>query len=64
MGLDVIRFRGGTVDEELICPICTGVLEAPLQAPVISLYMKSLYDSSFEKRNFLFNFQTNIIVIK
>ena len=34
MGLDVIRFRGGVVDEELICPICTGVLEAPMQAPV------------------------------
>ena len=34
MGLDVVRFRGGAVDEELICPICTGVLEAPLQAPV------------------------------
>ena len=37
MGLDVIRFRGGVVDEELICPICTGVLEAPLQAPVIEI---------------------------
>ena len=42
MGLDVIRFRGGTVDEELICPICTGVLEAPLQAPVNFITNKEL----------------------
>jgi hypothetical protein len=34
MGLDVHRFLGGTVDEELICPICSGVLENPVQAPV------------------------------
>lgn len=32
MGFDVIRFHGD-VDEELICPICTGVLEDPVQAP-------------------------------
>jgi hypothetical protein len=30
MGYDVVRFRGD-VDEELICPICSGVLEEPLQ---------------------------------
>ena len=34
MGLDVNRFRGGSVDEELLCPICTGVLESPVQAPI------------------------------
>ncbi|KAG1714583.1 E3 ubiquitin-protein ligase NRDP1 [Nymphon striatum] len=32
MGYEVTRFEGD-VDEELICPICTGVLEDPLQAP-------------------------------
>uniref|UniRef100_A0A8C4Q868 E3 ubiquitin-protein ligase NRDP1 n=1 Tax=Eptatretus burgeri TaxID=7764 RepID=A0A8C4Q868_EPTBU len=32
MGFEVGRFEGG-VDEELICPICSGVLEDPLQAP-------------------------------
>lgn len=30
MGYDINRFQG-EVDEELICPICTGVLEDPLQ---------------------------------
>ncbi|XP_039285975.1 E3 ubiquitin-protein ligase NRDP1 isoform X2 [Nilaparvata lugens] len=32
MGFDVTRFEG-EVDEELVCPICSGVLEDPLQAP-------------------------------
>ena len=32
MGFDVNRFTGD-VDEELICPICSAVLEEPLQAP-------------------------------
>lgn len=30
MGIDVNRFKG-EVDEELMCPICSGVLENPLQ---------------------------------
>ena len=30
MGFDTARFNG-EVDEELICPICTGVLEDPVQ---------------------------------
>ena len=30
MGYELIRFEG-TVDEELICTICSGVLEDPLQ---------------------------------
>lgn len=35
MGYDIQRFPGGvdSVDEELICTICGGVLEDPLQAP-------------------------------
>ncbi|XP_060535331.1 E3 ubiquitin-protein ligase NRDP1 [Cylas formicarius] len=33
MGFELNRFQGD-VDEELICPICSGVLEEPLQAPV------------------------------
>ncbi|XP_072940359.1 E3 ubiquitin-protein ligase NRDP1 isoform X1 [Epargyreus clarus] len=32
MGFEIKRFQGD-VDEELICPICSGVLEDPLQAP-------------------------------
>ena len=32
MGFDLQRFPNG-VDEELICSICSGVLEDPLQAP-------------------------------
>ena len=32
MGYDVVRFEG-TVDEELICPICSAVLEDPRLAP-------------------------------
>ena len=30
MGYELTRFQGD-VDEELICPICSGVLEEPLQ---------------------------------
>lgn len=33
MGFELNRFQGD-VDEELVCPICSGVLEDPLQAPV------------------------------
>ncbi|GIX82677.1 hypothetical protein CDAR_295763 [Caerostris darwini] len=32
MGYDIARFQG-EVDEELICPICSSVLEEPLHAP-------------------------------
>lgn len=32
MGYEIVRFEGD-VDEELICPICSGVMEEPLQAP-------------------------------
>lgn len=39
MGYDIKRFEGD-VDEELICPICSGVLEDPLQ--VCGLYDESL----------------------
>lgn len=30
MGFELNRFQGD-VDEELVCPICSGVLEDPLQ---------------------------------
>lgn len=33
MGYDLNRFEG-EVDEELICPICSGVLQDPVQAPI------------------------------
>ncbi|KAK2708721.1 hypothetical protein QYM36_014355 [Artemia franciscana] len=32
MGIDVARFSGD-IDEDLLCPICSNVLEDPLQAP-------------------------------
>ena len=37
MGFEIKRFQGD-VDEELICPICSGVLEDPLQVCVYFLY--------------------------
>lgn len=33
MGYDIARFQG-EVDEELICPICSGVLEEPLHVSI------------------------------
>ena len=33
MGYDSLRFKE-EVDEELICPICTGVLEDPVQVTI------------------------------
>ena len=33
MGYELNRFEGD-VDEELVCPICSGVLEEPLQVRV------------------------------
>ena len=33
MGIDLNRFQGD-VDEELLCPICSGVLENPLQVSI------------------------------
>ncbi|CAG9861948.1 unnamed protein product [Phyllotreta striolata] len=33
MGFELNRFQG-EVDEELVCPICSGVLEDPIQAPI------------------------------
>ena len=39
MGFEVNRFQG-EVDEELVCPICSGVLEDPLQ---VSLYYLDLH---------------------
>lgn len=36
MGFEIKRFQGdGDVDEELICPICSGVLEDPLQVSIV-----------------------------
>lgn len=35
MGYEIGRFKG-EVDEELICPICSGVLEDPLQVLIVT----------------------------
>lgn len=40
MGYDVTRFQG-EVDEDLLCPICSGVLEEPVQAGPCSAYLSS-----------------------
>lgn len=34
MGYELTRFQGD-VDEELVCPICSGVLEEPVQVNII-----------------------------
>lgn len=40
MGFDLERFQGD-VDEELVCPICSAVLEDPVQVLVFSIkYLK------------------------
>ena len=44
MGFDVNRFQGD-VDEELVCPICSGVLEDPVQVRRLLDLRKSSCDS-------------------
>lgn len=39
MGYDLARFQGD-VDEELICPICSNVLEEPVQVRYFILKQK------------------------
>lgn len=41
MGYDITRFQG-EVDEELICPICSGVLEEPLHVSIRKIKIVSL----------------------
>lgn len=38
MGFEVQRFPNGEVESELICSICTGVLEKPLETPCQHLF--------------------------
>ena len=38
MGYDVNRFEGN-VDEELVCPICSFILEDPVQVRVAFIYL-------------------------
>jgi hypothetical protein len=40
MGFEVNRFQG-EVDEELVCPICSGVLEDPLQVRMDGILQNS-----------------------
>ncbi len=42
MGYDITRFQGD-VDEELICPICSGVLEEPLQVTLMTFNRRQKY---------------------
>ena len=41
MGYDVNRFEG-EVDEELICPICSQILEDPLQVKAFFLIIQMI----------------------
>lgn len=45
MGYDVTRFQGD-VDEDLICPICSGVLEEPVQVSWVDGRFGEATDSS------------------
>jgi len=42
MGFDIVRFVG-EVDEELLCPICTGVLQDPVQVKFIHLLFLTIH---------------------
>lgn len=42
MGFDLNRFEG-TVDEELICTICSGVLEDPVHVSSVGSVLIILY---------------------
>lgn len=33
MGYDLDRFAGGVIDNELLCSVCSSVLEDPVEAP-------------------------------
>ena len=46
MGYDVTRFQG-EVDEDLLCPICSGVLEEPVQVSQLLMNHKLLPVSGF-----------------
>lgn len=47
MGYEVTRFQG-EVDEDLLCPICGGVLEEPVQAsPCLKDYPNLNYNTMF-----------------
>ena len=43
MGYDVTRFAESSVDEELLCPICSGVLENPRQVEFKKFLLLNAY---------------------
>ena len=45
MGYELNRFEGD-VDEELVCPICSGVLEEPLQVRSLTLCILMNYSQN------------------
>lgn len=47
MGFDINRFVG-EVDEELLCPICTGVLQDPVQVKYIYLPLLNIPINNFK----------------
>lgn len=43
MGFDLARFPQDDVDEELVCPICSGVLEEPVQVTMPRRFVCNVY---------------------
>jgi hypothetical protein len=52
MGYDVTRFQG-EVDEDLLCPICSMVLEEPVQVNGL-LYLLYLWTRSITRTYFIY----------
>ena len=50
MGYELNRFEGD-VDEELVCPICSGVLEEPLQVRSLTLSILMNYSTWIHTMN-------------
>ena len=59
MGYELNRFEGD-VDEELICPICSGVLEEPLQ--VHKLKSIAPTTQTFHYLDFIFGLNSWVII--
>lgn len=60
MGYDVTRFQG-EVDEDLLCPICSGVLEEPVQVRAAFSDPTTLIQTSSVFHFFLFIYFFSIV---
>lgn len=58
MGYELTRFQG-EVDEELVCPICAGVMEEPLQVCIQLQYFENLINLinlTWDNKMFVYGF--------